>query len=412
MMIKNDIPALAGKRILFLQGPVGPFFRRFSEDLTAVGATVYKINFNGGDWLFYPTHSIAFRGNEKAWPEFFERHMLEWKIDLVMFFGDCRRLHQIAHEIAQLHRIEVGVFEEGYLRPNHITLERFGVNGYSQMPNNADYFCDLQPELATPAHPVGKTFNHAAVWAIIYYVASSLLRPWFRHYQHHRPLTIWEGLYWFRAWWRKHLYAYRERGIQQRLTSQFSKRYFLVPLQMHNDTQICVHSTFASIDDFISHVMHSFAYHAPADAMLVLKQHPMDRGYHDYSSLVRQLSGKYQLGSRILYVHDLHLPSLLEHARGVVVINSTVGLSALHHYTPLKTCGNAIYDLVGLTYQGTLDQFWNAATDFKVDRQLLQRFQHYLTNVNQINGSFYKRLPNVNSKTGLRWPEPLSPPLT
>lgn len=44
----------------------------------------------------------------------------------------------------------------------------------------------------------------------------------------------------------------------------------------------------------------------------------------------------------IFYIHDQHLPALLEHARGAMMINSTVGLSAIHHNTPLKVCGTAI----------------------------------------------------------------------
>jgi capsular polysaccharide export protein len=44
-------------------------------------------------------------------------------------------------------------------------------------------------------------------------------------------------------------------------------------------------------------------------------------------------------------VHDLHLPTLLAHASGTVVINSTVGPSALHHKVPSKTTGSAFYDM-------------------------------------------------------------------
>ena len=46
------------RRVLLLQGPIGPFFRNLGDDLIQAGATVHKINFNGGDWLFYPTSKI------------------------------------------------------------------------------------------------------------------------------------------------------------------------------------------------------------------------------------------------------------------------------------------------------------------------------------------------------------------
>ena len=72
-MIAEGINAFRNKRILLLQGPLGPFFRRLASDLEGVGAEVFKVNFNGGDWLFYPSKSINYRGGIEDWPEFFER---------------------------------------------------------------------------------------------------------------------------------------------------------------------------------------------------------------------------------------------------------------------------------------------------------------------------------------------------
>jgi capsular polysaccharide export protein len=96
--------------------------------------------------------------------------------------------------------------------------------------------------------------------------------------------------------------------------------------------------------------------------------------------------------------------------RGVVVVNSTVGLSALHHGAPTKVCGNALYDIPGLTFQGTLDQFWSDAPGAKPDRQLYVRFRDHLISKTQINGSFYKPIEQAGTCTGLVWggAEPLS----
>ena len=43
----------SGKRVLLLQGPMGPFFARFARFLDAHDQQVRKINFTGGDALFY-----------------------------------------------------------------------------------------------------------------------------------------------------------------------------------------------------------------------------------------------------------------------------------------------------------------------------------------------------------------------
>jgi capsular polysaccharide export protein len=92
----------------------------------------------------------------------------------------------------------------------------------------------------------------------------------------------------------------------------------------------------------------------------------------------------------------------LTHARGTVVINSTVGLSSILHGTPVITLGKAIYDMPGLTCQGGLDAFW--AAPGHVDRRLYRRFRAYLVAHNQANGNFYRRLPGMRNPTGVDWP--------
>jgi hypothetical protein len=91
--------------------------------------------------------------------------------------------------------------------------------------------------------------------------------------------------------------------------------------------------------------------------------------------------------------------------RGTVMINSTVGLSALFHKSPLKILGDAIYALKGLVYQGDLDQFWGEAQKVKIDYKLFGRFRSYLIDHTQLNGSFYRRLPIPGTFAGIRWEE-------
>jgi capsular polysaccharide export protein len=87
-------------------------------------------------------------------------------------------------------------------------------------------------------------------------------------------------------------------------------------------------------------------------------------------------------------------------------VNSTVGLSALHHGAPTITCGNAMYDIAGLTYQNGLDQFWQAAPNAKPNNALYLRFKDHLVAKTQLNGSFYKPLKLLGSYSGLIWNAP------
>jgi capsular polysaccharide export protein len=57
----------------------------------------------------------------------------------------------------------------------------------------------------------------------------------------------------------------------------------------------------------------------------------------------------------------------------------------------------------GLTFQGELDNYWQAALEKKPNSQLHSRFRNYLIRHTQLNGNFYKRLNIPGSNTGLDW---------
>lgn len=404
-MNNHSFNQFQGKNILLLQGPIGPFFQRLAADLQAAGAAVFKINFNGGDWLFYRKNAFNFNKNLGDWPAFFEAFIQKHQIDVVLLFGDCRTIHQSAHLIASKYNLEIGVFEEGYVRPDYITLEKYGVNANSQISKSPAYYEALPDVSKKHAFSIGKPFWYAAMWGMMYNAAAVITRPYFRKYKHHRPLSIWQGLFWIRSLWRKWIFAHLQKNVLKKLIRNHHKNYYLVALQVHNDAQIHNHSEYFSIEAFISEVINSFAMHAPEDTCLVIKHHPMDRGFVHYGKLISLVCQNQDLRNRVHYVHDLHLPTLLNHTKGVVVINSTVGLSALDLLCPVITCGNAIYDIEGLTYQGNLNSFWHDAVTFKIDQKLHYKFLNHLIHQSQVNGNFYKRLENAPSNSGVYWSE-------
>ena len=406
-MSYDNLHAFKNKRVLLLQGPVGPFFKRFAQDLQLLNSRIFKINFNGGDEFFYPDGE-RFVAKMVDLEAFIYKYIQKHRIDIIVMFGDCRTIHIEAKKAAQRQNIEVFVFEEGSLRPNHITLESQGVNGYSPLPKDARNYLlsHLQQDIAQPTiTDVGKTFWHAAAWAALYYIAASLRRYRYPNYIHHRPLTIKEGLPWLRGTVRKWLFKAKEHGIETTLTQQRSNQYFLVPLQVHNDFQITQHSRFNSIEHFIETTLTSFAQYAPTDTWLIFKQHPFDRGYNDYSQYIRNLGSSLGISSRVIYIHDQYLPALIEHARGVIVINSTVGLSAVSQLRPVKVCGEAIYNIPYITAQVSLDEFWSQANQLQPDEAHVHQYIHYLSKHTQHNGSFYRKIKNCQHSTGVLWTE-------
>lgn len=388
---------------MLLQGPVGPFFARLSRDLTDAGATVFKVNFNAGDWLFYPRNAMSFRQPLSEWPAYLDELLTTLNIEVVLLFGDCRGIHQAAHRIAIDRGLGVGVFEEGYLRPDFITLEQYGVNGHSKLPRNPLYYLNKSnlPELPHRALP--SAYWTMVLWGFLYFSAGCLGAFAFPHYEHHRPMNALEALPWARSVWRKWWCRWTERKIMPVLTRKWSSKFFLVPLQVHNDSQIFVHSPFDSIESFIVQVMTSFARQAPRNVALVLKHHPMDRGYTHYGRLISRLADELGIKDRCFYVHDLHMPTLLKHARGVVVVNSTTGLQALQKGVPVKVLGEAIFDMKGLCFSGELEAFWHRAPQSAPSRVLLQQFVRYLILRTQLNASFYRAHAKPGTATGVQW---------
>lgn len=384
MDLRKKLKQFSNKNILLLQGPIGDFFWRISKYLA--GSNVYKINFNGGDFLFYPFKSINYRGDIEYLEGFYKNIFQAKNIQAIIMYNDCRRIHEIAIKVAKEMGIEVWIFEEGYIRPNFITFEKDGVNANSTLPKDKDFYLKYSPKEFESKRFSG-TFSKMAFFAFLYWLFAFLLGWYFNNSMHHRSLKLFDFLPWILSLLRKYKYKFTEKSVNTKILS-LKQKYFLAILQVYNDTQISYHYN-KTIERFIEETILSFANHAKAKSYLVFKHHPMDRGYKNYAKLIETLSLKFNVEGRVLYVHDLHLPTLLTNARGCVVINSTVGLSALYHNCPLKVAGRAFYDIDGLTYQGNLHSFWKECRSYKPSLRLHARFRSYIIWKTQVNGSFY-----------------------
>ncbi|NVK44483.1 MAG: capsular biosynthesis protein [Oceanospirillaceae bacterium] len=378
--------------ILLLQGPATPFFARLADTLLEQGHRVFKVNFCTGDTLFRTrAQNIVFDRPITHWDAFLVDLVERHAIDRVLLFGDCRPLHRSAIERLKQLEIPVHVYEEGYFRPNWITLEDGGTNGFSSLPKDPDWYLREAEKIAHygDGELVGGSLKVRAVQDMAYHLANVANPVLYPEYQTHRPYASHvEYFGWAQRFPRL---PWRERRAQQicrRLVAE-QRPYYLFPLQLDSDYQIKVHSDFSGIPDAISQVMRSFAEHAPRRAMLVIKNHPLDTGLINYLRLIEHLAGKLGLGRRVLFIDGGHLPTLLHHAKGVITVNSTVGLSALYHGRPTAVLGNAIYHMRGLTHQGPLDSFWRQKQG--PDKALFKAFRNTVIHRTQLNGGFYNQ---------------------
>jgi capsular polysaccharide export protein len=378
------------RRVLLLQGPVGPFFSRLANLLELRGSRVTKVNFNSGDDWFYPQGEvIRFVGKPDQWPAFLQALLAEGSYEAIFLFGDCRPIHRQVGKIAAGTGCAVWVFEEGYFRPSYITLERGGVNGFSGLLK-----LDLDQLRKAPVVPIPEPalfpnpFQQMAWQAFLYFLMMAIGSWRYPFYVHHRPGGLVEAFRWIRSWLRKTVYSRAEKKIiAQILSAERKKRFFVFPLQVHNDAQLCSHSDSPGVHLSLRHVMKSFAQNGSREDWLVIKHHPMDRGHTNYRKVIQSLTSEFGLAGRVQYIHDVRLPTLFDHCKGLVTVNSTAGLQGMDHGLPVITLGRSFYNKPGLTYQGGLDSFWKS--DWKPDCDLYVRFRAWTITRTQINSSFY-----------------------
>lgn len=390
----NKIDSFESKRILFLQGPMGSFFKKFEKICIKQGAITKMIGFNGGDWFFSNKKSyVAYKDKKENWENYINNFLISNKIDIVFLFGDCRFYHSIAIKAAKKLNITVYVFEEGYIRPHYITMEKNGVNNFSSLSKDSQFYRSLEiSEPNSPQHAKQSKFK-MIYSASIYYFFGNILYFRYPYYEHHRDFSaIKELFYGLRGVVRKFVYPFVEKKYLNILTGKLSKKYFFVPLQTYNDFQILEHSGFKSIEKFIIEVLESFAKFAPKDLFLVFKHHPVDRGRKNYKSFILEQAEILNIKPRVIVINDLFLPICIKNARATITINSTVGLTSISKGIPTLTLGNAIYDIEGLTNKDVkLKHFWHKQKS--VDLDLYQKYIAYVINHTQLNGSFYGMFP-------------------
>jgi capsular polysaccharide export protein len=181
-----------------------------------------------------------------------------------------------------------------------------------------------------------------------------------------------------------------ERSYAERLSRYLERErptYYLLPLQLETDYQIRRHSRFKSMAHVMEVVLESFSRGAPRHSLLVIKLHPLDNGLANFRRQARRIARRLKLGERVLVMDGGHLPSLISRAQGVVVVNSTSGLSALHYGKPVTVLGHAIFNLAGLTFKGPLDRFWRKGR--APDAELFKAFKRVVVSKAQLNGSFF-----------------------
>jgi capsular polysaccharide export protein len=378
------------QRFLFLQGPIGPFFRELGLRLGAAGHAVHRVNLWGGDVCDWP-EGTAYRGGFEDWPRWIEAFAQQRKITDVCLFGDRRPLHAAA--LTRLDRLGLGihVFEEGYFRPDWVTLEKGGVNSRSRLPRDAaSYLATADGRAPAPIETVGPWVAEALPDILRHYGRGVLSRSRFPGYRHHRSAPVASEIKgWSRKWLDRQLAGNRARQTEAAsLAACGDSPLFLLPLQLEQDAQIVHASPFRSMRDVMDRIMRSFSAAAPAEAKLAVKIHPLDpeppQRRRQFADCIR----RHGLERRAVLLEHSPNPFLLQRVAGLVTVNSTFGLQALERGVPVKVLGACFWDFAGLTTQAaSLDAFWQAPAP--PSPEVFTAFKEVVMRRTQLNGGFY-----------------------
>ncbi|MEO1686347.1 MAG: capsular biosynthesis protein [Pseudomonadota bacterium] len=374
-----------GRAVLLLQGPSSLFFSHLGDALAARGARVRRLVTCPGDALFWRRpDGVSYRGRASGWPAFFEAQARDFGATDVAFLGAHRPAHAAALPVAKALGLRRHHVELGYIRPDWLTVEPEAGGAGGRFPRDwpsIEALAQAPPPEETRLYRASFAASAAmdVAWNLSNLALSRVTHPAYRRHAIWHPLAEYGGFLLTQA------RAAREaRRAAQVWQAWRDAPVFLFPLQLRTDFQIRRHGPDADLRVTARSIVDSFARHAPADARLLVKEHPVDNSLTPWRRLLREAAG--HAADRVEVVLGGDLDAMLDAARGIVTVNSTVGLSALRAGRPVKALGEAIFDLPGLTDPRPLEAFWQAPQPPRADR--VATFLSALGWATQVRGAF------------------------
>lgn len=275
---------------------------------------------------------------------YFYQYITKNNIDLVCVWNGTLVPLGAATRVAQKLGCKTLFFENGYL-PNTTTVDPIGVNNNNSL--------------------VGKP---AAFFEKV------LIDPLKLEKLYQKPPAIRS----LKSRWYHNLIRRKPAGSPESI--DLTKRYIFVPFQVHDDTQVLLHSPcIKTMSKLVDYVVAAVDKHnaITGDALqIIIKEHPSDFGRVDYTELI----AKY-CQPNVRFLKHYPTPELIKHAQGVLTINSSVGIESLLSHKPVITLGNAFYNVPGVVeHVNNLDDLsdYLGFIDQPVNKKLIDQFLYYL----------------------------------
>lgn len=335
--------AVSACSILLLGGPVGPFFANLARVLRGRGFVVERCLFNPGDRLFGLGGALALStGDVDA-----QLGAPPWNAAIV--FGVDRYRHKVFFDALRARNVPVLCLEEGYIRPGFVTCEWNGSHCHSPLrmrPNlerrdHLDLSDVLEPDEGC-CHALRQ-----ALFAIAQIVWLRALIPIMGGTWHRKRGLATEALCWPLGWMRRALHRRSDAHVLMKLVKAGTP-YRVVALQVHDDANLVANGGGWRVETMIKALLAAFSRHAPPEEHLLFKIHPLDAGHLDHRSIVADSVSGHVIANRVHVACDVPLGEAVKASCGLITVNSTSGLSGLHHSVQTDILGHAFYEGNGL----------------------------------------------------------------
>lgn len=290
-------------------------------------------------------------------------------------------------------------FENGYFRPNTITVDSKGINYENSVPRKEKYYLNNNNKIKDNYGSINKNikiknvnFSNSNTFKNKYYRFLFLLKSLNNYY--YKFCRFRKNKINFKKKLTKFYYKNMHK-INKKEKSNLPSKYIFVPFQVHDDSQIINYSpNINNMRELVDYTYKNIKYFKDKgrlkDTYVIFKEHPVDIGRINYSKLYK----KYNEVPWIIFLKKYNTKKLIKNSRLVITINSTVGIEALQEYKTVITLGQAFYNVRNLVINNkkidNLSKDIAKALKFSPNEYLVDNFLKYLKFNYNIKGNWKK----------------------
>lgn len=374
---------------LFLQGPPSPFFQQLGQRLVDDGHRVVKLHLHPGERLFWHLGSEGvFRHPLALLPHVLMSLWRQHGITDQVLFQDSRPWHREAVLLARRYGIRNHVFEDGYLAPFWITLEREGAHQRSLLPRDPDWFREMSPRIPHmlpprpfPGRGIGRR-TFATLDRLVSLTAPMMSARRSRTSRSIGPIPSSDTP-------RPHKDVERHLAHKDTVWLQDGRPFFVLSPGNHLRQDLDKPDATAETHRLLESVVASFSRFAAPHCRLLILDTTSRRGSRGVRRWQRRLSRLFDLEGRLGYRSATTPEPWVSHASGWVTIDGNDAHWSLEQECPTFALGQATYCLPGLASSKGMDEFWRYPA--LPDTRLYHDYRRVLIYTTQINGDFYLR---------------------